>query len=117
MSSYRPTARPEDRARADLVAGLVSVATGVPAQAILGEGGRTPAVVQARRMAIYLTHVAYGWPLERVAHALRRNRTSVGIACRRVEDDRDAPAVDARLEALTRVLTDAVAAAAPESGS
>lgn len=65
---------------------------------------REPVVRQARRTAMYLTHVAYGWSLERVGHAFGRNRVTVGAACRRVEDERDLPDIDSRIERLTEAL-------------
>jgi len=111
-SAYRIPVRDEDRIRAGLVLQLVALATGWPPEVILDVRRRDPEVSRARRTAMYLTHVAYGWTLERVGHAFGRNRVTVGTACQRVEDERDAPEIDARLERLTDLLTAALAAAA-----
>ena len=51
---------------------------------------------------MYLAHVSFGWPLERVAHAFGLNRATAGTACRWAEDERDAPALDALLDRLER---------------
>lgn len=107
-SAYRVPVRDEDRIRAGLVVQLVAVATGWPPEVILDIRRRDPEVSRARHTAMYLTHVAYGWTLERVGHAFGRNRVTVGTACQRVEDERDAPEIDARLERLTELLTAAL---------
>jgi chromosomal replication initiation ATPase DnaA len=110
-SIYRVQVRDEDRVRAGLVVQLVALASGLTPEAVLDIRRRDPAASQARRTAMYLTHVAYGWTLERVGHAFGRNRVTVGTACQRVEDERDAPDIDARLERLTELLAAALAAA------
>jgi chromosomal replication initiation ATPase DnaA len=55
---------------------------------------------RARHVAIYLSHVALGMKLAEVGNAFRRDRTTVGYACARVEDARDDPAFDAALTGL-----------------
>jgi chromosomal replication initiation ATPase DnaA len=55
---------------------------------------------RARHVAIYLAHVALGMKLAEVGNAFRRDRTTAGYACARVEDARDDPAFDAALTGL-----------------
>lgn len=58
---------------------------------------------RARHVAIYLAHVAFGLKLTEVGDAFRRDRTTAGYACARVEDARDDPAFDAALTGLETV--------------
>ncbi|HEX5778376.1 MAG TPA: helix-turn-helix domain-containing protein [Xanthobacteraceae bacterium] len=55
---------------------------------------------RARHVAIYLAHVALGMKLAEIGAAFRRDRTTAGYACARVEDARDDPAFDAALTSL-----------------
>ena len=93
-----------DRLKAALVAHLVAVATGVPAQAVLGTNGKAVAVVRARQIAIYLAHTGLGWPQERVGAAFRRDRSTVSHSCARVEDWRGDEAFDRQLSELEACL-------------
>lgn len=109
MQGYRVPVTERDRTRVGLAIHLVAMATGVSPQQIASEQKHTGGVVRARRMAMYLAHVGYGWPLERVGHAFGRNRTTAAIACRWSEDERDKPAIDSlldRLEACLRQMLD-----------
>ncbi len=93
----RPT---DDGHRAVLITHLVAYATGVAAQDIAASGRRAQPACEARALAMYLCHTELGWPLSRVGAAFGRDRTTVGHACRRVEDRRDDPAYDARVAEL-----------------
>lgn len=93
-----------DHNAAALVAEVVALATGVPANDIQARGRRQIDVVQARRIAMYLAYVIFQWPLERVGAAFGRDRTTAGAACRVVEDLRDDPEFDARVERLEACL-------------
>ena len=89
-----------DRAKAAFVTHLVSMVTGVPAHAVLGDGRGVGPVVEARAMAIYLLHVGFAMPHARVAAAFQRDRTTVSHACRKVERMRERAAVDGMLSGL-----------------
>jgi chromosomal replication initiation ATPase DnaA len=65
--------------------------------------GRAP-VAFARQVAIYITHVHLGLSLTAAAHRFRRDRTTAAHACRRVEDRREDPDVDRRIEAVETAL-------------
>lgn len=54
-------------------------------------------VAQARQVAMYLSHVAFGIPLAVIATCFGRDRSTVAHACHRTEDRRDDPAFDASL--------------------
>ena len=53
-----------------------------------------PRACRARWSAMYLAHVSFGWPLERVGHAFGLNRATASTACRWAEDARDEPIDD-----------------------
>jgi hypothetical protein len=105
---YRVPVTGADRARAGLALHLAAALTGLPPETV-AEGGRGPAACRARWLALYLSHVGHGWPLDRVAHAFGVTRGTAAAACRWVEDARDASAFDAvldRAEALMRAVFD-----------
>ncbi len=100
LSRPAPSPVEADRERAVLIAHLVAFATGVPAGEMLTSGRAALAASDARHLAMYLAHTGLGWPLSRVGAAFGRDRTTVGHACRRVEDRRDDPDFDLRVEEL-----------------
>ncbi len=98
-----------DRLTVSFVTHLVSLATGVPATEINAAKRVSQTAVRARQLAIYLTHITFHWPLNRVAYAFGRDRTTCGHACRRIEDLRDDAAFDRRLSELEACLRQAPA--------
>lgn len=106
--TYRPPVRDEDRIRAQLTLSLVSSATGIAVDAPNSRTRLSGPVSRARWAAMYLTHVAFGWPLERVGDVFGLNRSTAAKACRWAEDERDRPAFDrllTRLEVYARMLS------------
>ena len=101
-----------DRERAVLVIHLVAFATGVPAREIAAPGRCAATVADARQLAMYLAATGFSWTLARVGAAFGRDRSTVSHACRRVEDRRDDPAFDARVDELEACLR-----AAPAGGT
>ena len=89
-----------DRIRAGLALQLVAAVTGVPVEAMQGGTRISGPACRARWLALYLAHIGFGWPLERVGHAFGLNRTTVATACAWVEDHRDAADLDALLARL-----------------
>lgn len=99
----------EDRARATLAMSLASYALAVPVQKIAG-AQRTARVALARQVAMYVAHVGFGISMARVGFAFGRDRTTVGHACRMMEDWRDDLRFDRWIDTLERA---AEAAPAP----
>ena len=58
----------------------------------------------ARQVAMYFAHVVCGLSLTQVGRLFGRDRTTASHACRRVEDRRDDPEFDRRLEHLERAV-------------
>jgi chromosomal replication initiation ATPase DnaA len=65
----------------------------------------------ARQVAMYLAHVVCGLSLTEVGLIFARDRTTVAHACELIEDRRDEPELDTRLEHLERALISLVDAA------
>lgn len=91
---YRPPTTEEDRLKAGLAVHMAAARTGGRPDRIF-EGGRLdPRTSKTRWLAMYLSHIVFGWPLERVADVFGLNRSTAAAACRWVEDARDDPALD-----------------------
>lgn len=107
--TYRVPVREEDRVRADLALNLVAATTGVSRRRMDRTRGPGPHC-DARRLAVYLAHVTFGWPFDRVGHAFGVNRTTVAKACQWAEEARDRPALDDLLDRLERCVKQAMGA-------
>ena len=101
--------RLQDRARARLAQQVVAYAYDVPLEELAASTRRSAKVAFARQVAMYLAHVAFELSLSRVGLAFGRDRTTAAHACHRVEDARDEPELDARLDALENLLREATA--------
>lgn len=86
---YRIIVSSEDRDRADLTLHVVAMRLGTPMETLTRGGRLSGPALRARRVSLYLAHVALGWPLERVGHAYGINRQTVSTACTRIEEARD----------------------------
>ncbi|WP_427789011.1 chromosomal replication initiator DnaA [Brevundimonas diminuta] len=104
MHIYRVPVLEGDRIRADAALGLVGLAFHIPVQEMTRRERVRPPACRARWSAMYLAHVSYGWPLERVAHAFGLNRATAGAACRWAEDERDRAEYDLLMDGLERSL-------------
>jgi len=105
-SDYRvPVAEP-DRIRTELALQLIALSAGISLAAMGARNRLAPKACRARWLAMYLAHVSFGWPLERVGHAFGLNRATAGAACRWAEDARDDAAIDAVLSRLELILRD-----------
>lgn len=100
MEAYKVPVTEGDQTRAGLALHLVAASTGVPIREVTRNERLGMAALRARRLAMYLAHVSYGWTLERVGHVFGMNRATASAACRWAEDQRDQPALDALLETL-----------------
>ena len=69
---------------------------------------RSPRAAFARQVAMYLAHVVCGLSLTEVGSLFARDRTTVAHACGVVEDRRDDPELDGRLDHLERAVSSLV---------
>jgi chromosomal replication initiation ATPase DnaA len=88
-----------DAARARFACNAVAFAFSCEPQILIEARGPAP-VAFARQVAMYLTHVAFGMSLQRVAQAFSRDRSTVAYACHAIEDRRDDPHIDDMLDKL-----------------
>jgi hypothetical protein len=102
-----PWRRPQPAARsADLcwlLEEAAALAFGVPPDELRARSRRGARVAFARQSAMYLTHVVLGLNYREVGELFRRDRTTAAHACRCVEDRRDDPTIDIRLDMLEGV--------------
>ena len=96
----RPAARPVRKAVEPAVAALF----GVPLRELHSTTRGSPRTAFARQVAMYLAHVVLGLSLTEVWIIFARDRTTVAHACAMVEDERDDPELDARLDHLERAI-------------
>jgi len=104
--AYTVPVTAEDRLKAGVAAHLVAARTGTRADGMTAGGRLDPKASRARWLAMYLSHVSFGWSLERVGHVFGLNRATAGAACRWAEDARDEGGVDDLLSHLETCLTD-----------
>ena len=77
---------------------------GVGVDDLRAETRGSPRTAFARQVAMYLAHVVCGLSLTEVGALFVRDRTTVAHACSVVEDRRDDPELDGRLEHLERAV-------------
>lgn len=102
--------RADDRAAAELAAGVAGYALGVPQHLIVGDGRGSSETAFARQVAMYLCHVGFEQSLARVAAAFGRDRSTVAHACHVIEDRREETQFDVWIDALETMLRGAPAA-------
>lgn len=83
---------------------LVAAVFAVPVPALRAHHRGPARVAFARQIAMYLAHVSLGERLGAVATHFGRDRSTVGHACARIEEERDDPAFDQTLCVLEGAL-------------
>lgn len=63
-------------------------------------------VACARQVMMYMAHITFGLTLGEVGRLYNRDRSTVGYACRKMEDLRDNPGHDRMLEHFERAIRD-----------
>ncbi len=110
--STRSARKRKTNARAAAAQAVVSTALNVALEELLAPTRRAPYVAQARQVAMYVAHVAYGLSIKEVAFSFGRDRSTAVHACRVVEDRRDDPRFDQWLAGVEASLDNARAHAA-----
>ncbi len=91
---------PDRLAQVALMQEVIARAWNVPVVELRAPTRRHAPVAQARQVAMYLTHVAFGFSLSAVGRYFGRDRTTAAHACRLIEDRRDDAAFDLLLDRL-----------------
>lgn len=94
----------EQAAKVALMQETVARAWNVPIGEMRSPTRRRASVAQARQVAMYLTHVIYGFSLSAVGRHFGRDRTTAAHACRLIEDRRDDENFDMLLDRLELAL-------------
>ena len=87
-----------------LIDAAVAAVFEVNIEELLAQTRGSPRAAFARQVAMYLAHVVCGLSLTEVGALFARDRTTVAHACSVVEDRRDDPALDGRLDHLERAV-------------
>lgn len=104
------------QARTRNVEACVALVFGVRHESLRASTRGKAHVALARQVAMYLCHTTLGFSLTTVGDLFDRDRTTVGHACRVVEDLRDTSDFDARLSYLEHtVLAGCILAPQPVS--
>jgi chromosomal replication initiation ATPase DnaA len=108
---YRRRQRPKrgrkKRSEADIAQAVVAHVYGVPVDEMRACTRCGPRAAFARQVAMYLAHVTYGLSLAEIGFAFGRDRSTASYACHHIEDLRDDPRLDQRLNRLEDMLRDA----------
>lgn len=88
---------PADKLLATFVNQMVASAFELPAQQLLKVNRGNARSTRARQISIYLMHTFLSFSLMKIARIYHKDRTTVGYACRVIEDLRDSPAFDDRM--------------------
>lgn len=102
---FLPVSPVQRRLQCHVAAEIVAAFLGIPAEDILSARRARADIAHARHTAIYLAHVAFQLPPLLVAEGFGRDRSSVGYALQRIENQRDDADFDlllTRMESLAR---------------
>jgi hypothetical protein len=92
------------QARVRQVEACVASVFGVPHESLRASTRGKADVARARQVAMYLCHTVLGFSLTTVGDQFERDRTTVGHACRLVEDLRDRSVFDDQIAYLERAV-------------
>ncbi len=92
------------QARVRQVEACVASVFGVPHESLRASTRGKADVARARQVAMYLCHTVLGFSLTTVGDLFERDRTTVGHACRLVEDLRDRSNFDDQIAYLERAV-------------
>lgn len=87
-----------------IVESAIAAAFAVPPHQLRAATRCAAPIAFARQSAMYLAHVALGLTYTDVGRVFGRDRTTAAHACRRVEDRREDPRIDAMLASLEQAL-------------
>jgi hypothetical protein len=99
----RPPPAPHSADLCRLLQEAAAAAFRVPPDEVRARSRRGAQAAFARQSAMYLAHVVLGLNYREFGELFCRDRTTAAHACRMVEDRRDDPATDVRLDMLEGV--------------
>ncbi len=110
--------KPGDRLLATFVNQMVASAFELTSERLLRVDRGSASANRARQISIYLMHTVLSFPLVKIARVYKKDRTTIGHACRVIEDLRDNPAFDDKIIELEEIVQTALRLASyiPEKG-
>ena len=103
---------PMDRQRVELLIDLIALVTKTERGTLMMSGRGVAPVARCRQLAMYLSHVVYGYSLAKVGALFGREKSTVGHAVRQIEDLRDCEDFEGWISALEQALDASQRAAA-----
>jgi chromosomal replication initiation ATPase DnaA len=91
---------PNEKLLATFVNQMVASAFELPAERLLRYDRGNARATRARQISIYLMHTALSFSLASISRIYNKDRTTIGYACRVIEDLRDTPAFDDKISEL-----------------
>ena len=95
---------PGDRLLATFVNQMVASAFDLPSEKLLRYERGNANAARARQISIYLMHTVLSFPLSKISRIYNKDRTTIGHACRVVEDLRDGSSFDCRILELEQTI-------------
>ncbi len=99
----RPKVRPPDRLQR-IIEKAVSEVFAIDISQMHAEARGRAQIALARQVAMYLMHCTFSVSLTDVGRLFARDRTTVGHACKLIEDRRDEPSFDVMLNNLEEIV-------------
>lgn len=95
---------PGEKLLATFVNQMVASAFELPSERLLRYDRGNAKATRARQISIYLMHTGLSFSLAKVSRIYNKDRTTIGYACRLIEDLRDNPAFDDRILELENTI-------------
>lgn len=110
--------KPSHKLLATFVNQMVASAFELPSERLLRYDRGNAKATRARQIAIYLMHTGLSFSLSTISRIYKKDRTTIGYACRVIEDLRDNPAFDDRILELEETISTVLKLASyvPEKG-
>ena len=96
---------PGDRLLATFVNQMVASTFELPSERLLCYNRGNARATRARQISIYLMHTALSFSLLKISRIYNKDRTTIGHACRVIEDLRDTPSFDDRILELEKTIS------------
>ena len=95
---------PSDKLLATFINQMVASAFELPPERLLRYERGNARATRARQISIYLMHTTLSFSLSTISRIYSKDRTTIGYACRVIEDLRDKPAFDDRIIELENTI-------------
>lgn len=96
--------QPSDKLLATFINQMVASAFELSPERLLRYERGSARATRARQISIYLMHTTLSFSLSTISRIYKKDRTTIGYACRVIEDLRDKPAFDDRIVELENTI-------------